>query len=97
MGHPPNDMIREFLPGPVSESALPERVAGAERWIGAERLWTALRRRLPESCHFQVRYEEPLEGPRESLEAICSFLPIPFDEAMPSLPDKFFLNRDRRC
>lgn len=60
---------------------------GADRWIEAERLWTAIRTRLPDTRYCEVRYEELIGHPRESLEAICDFLRVPFDEAMLSFPD----------
>jgi hypothetical protein len=60
---------------------------GADRWIEAERIWTTLRKRLPESRYCEVRYEGLLEHPRETLGAICEFIGVPFSEAMLSYPD----------
>jgi hypothetical protein len=60
---------------------------GSERWIEAERLWASLGEKLSESRRCELRYEELVAHPRETLETICGFIGVSFHEAMLSFPD----------
>lgn len=53
---------------------------GVDHWLGTERDWD----RHPEITEsaFTLRYEQMLETPQETLEALCAFMGLPFSEKM---------------
>ncbi len=55
---------------------------GAERWIAAERLWDALRARVPAGRRFELRYEDLVQSPERELARLCAFLGEEFEPAM---------------
>jgi hypothetical protein len=61
---------------------------GAQKWIEAEALWSALRGRLAPDRYIEVVYEQLVSHPEPELERICAFLGVPYDPAMLSYPEK---------
>lgn len=53
-----------------------------DRWMTAETLWYGLRSSLPEDRWIEVRYEELIAEPVQTLTHICRFLGVNFDQAM---------------
>ncbi len=53
-----------------------------ERWIDAEQTWERLRGKIPEERRLEVRYEDLIVSPKETLTRICDFLGTQFDEAI---------------
>ncbi|WP_435005705.1 sulfotransferase family protein [Tundrisphaera lichenicola] len=60
--------------------------SGIEKWIEVERLWADLALMLPPERRIEIRYEELVAKPEETLTRICDFLGIPFDLAMLDYP-----------
>ncbi len=54
----------------------------ADRWVDAELLWQNLRPRLSPDAWVEVRYEDLIREPSETLERICAFMGLTYDEAM---------------
>ena len=57
-----------------------------ELWIQAEARWKATRGRLAPENFIEVRFEDLVRAPTETLTAICDFLGIPYSEDMLSYP-----------
>ena len=53
---------------------------GVNHWIDTERSWDKLVRDLDPSRWIEVRYEDLVRKPRETLERIFAFLRVPYDE-----------------
>lgn len=53
-----------------------------DRWTHALGLWAGLKRRMPADHLLEVRYEDLILSPEETLGEICRFLGSEFDEAM---------------
>jgi len=50
-------------------------------WLNAERLWDNVRQTLPEGRWVEIKYEQLIDDPRESLTQICRFIGVPYDES----------------
>jgi hypothetical protein len=61
---------------------------GAERWIEAEALWSALAPRLEPARRFELRYEDLVRSPEQELSRLCAFLGEDYD------PDMLAYSRD---
>lgn len=76
----------------------------ADVWLEAERLWDSMRRTLPPDRFLEVTYEGLVTDPRATLERVCAFLGVAYDEAMfdyakrttYKMPDPSLLNQWRR-
>jgi len=66
---------------------------GAERWIDAELLWSSLRGSLPEERRLDVRYEDLIVAPEETLGQVCRFLGCEYDPAMLSYAESSTYDR----
>lgn len=53
-----------------------------DRWVTAEELWRQLRASLGQDRWIEVRYEELIAEPTQTLTHICRFLGVDFDEAI---------------
>ncbi len=51
-------------------------------WLEAERTWDELAARLPAGRFIEIRYEDLVVRPRETLSAIAGFLGLPFSDEM---------------
>jgi len=60
---------------------------GADRWIEAETLWANMTRSLPQERYIEVRYEDLVSQPVESLAQICEFAGTTYDPAMLTYPE----------
>ena len=58
-----------------------------DAWIKAEKTWANLSRRLPADSRIEVRYEDLVRRPEETLTAVCDFIGVPFHVAMFSYTD----------
>lgn len=61
---------------------------GVEPWIEAENLWTELSKTLPEGRRIDVRYEELVSEPVETLTRVCNWVGVPYDPAMLSYSER---------
>ncbi|MDQ3031588.1 MAG: sulfotransferase [Myxococcota bacterium] len=59
-----------------------------EHWAAAERLWAQVAATLPADRRIDVHYEELVRDPRATLERICAFIGIEYDEAMLEYPQR---------
>lgn len=59
---------------------------GVDHWIDTERTWGALRRKLAEGQYIEIRYESLVADPESVLKSICTYLELPFKEAMLEFP-----------
>ncbi len=59
---------------------------GVERWIEAERLWTAVRSALPPDRVIEQRYEALIEDAEASLQRLCRWLGVSYDPGMLEYP-----------
>jgi hypothetical protein len=55
---------------------------GVDPWMGSERSWDTLVSRVDPTRMLEIKYEELVSHPRETLRAVCGFLQIEFDECM---------------
>lgn len=55
---------------------------GVQRWIDAELSWQRLQPQLAADQHLEVRYEDLIRAPEDTLTSICEFLGLQFDSAM---------------
>jgi hypothetical protein len=55
---------------------------GVDRWIESEASWDRLAAKTDKSRILEVRYEELVTNPRDTLRLVCDFLNIDFDEGM---------------
>ena len=53
-----------------------------DAWLEAEASWDALRERLPASRQTEIRYEDLVRSPRQTLTKLCAFLGRPFSDRM---------------
>lgn len=53
-----------------------------ERWIEAEQTWQRLRDQIPAERRLEVRYEDLIVQPEQTLTTICEFLGTNFDKAI---------------
>ncbi len=60
--------------------------AAADWWIDAERSWDDLCRDVPPERRVEVRFEELIEKPEESLTTICDFLELDYSPEMLTYP-----------
>jgi hypothetical protein len=60
---------------------------GVDRWIKAEELWRKIKSHLANNHYFEVRYEELITYPEDTLEVICQFLNIQYDRRMLGYPE----------
>jgi hypothetical protein len=60
--------------------------AGARRWVVAELDWDRVCERLEPERRHEVRYEDLVRQPEETLRGVCAFLGLAYDEAMLSYP-----------
>jgi len=79
-------------PRDVAPSCIPMGWAGnvwtaIERWVTAERLWSALQERVPAERRLEVRFEDLICHPETELERVCAFLGISYDPAMLRYPE----------
>jgi hypothetical protein len=56
-------------------------------WDRVEREWIELRNDLDDDRWIGIRYEEMLRDPKATLEKICDFLDVPFDQSMLAPPE----------
>jgi hypothetical protein len=56
--------------------------SAAEGWLIAERSWQRLRSAVPEDRWIEIRHEDLVREPIQTLTRICRFLGTEFDEAM---------------
>lgn len=61
---------------------------GASRWIEAEELWDTLAIKLPQDRWIEIKSEELMAEPEQTLGKICAFVGVPFDPAMLSYPSQ---------
>jgi hypothetical protein len=59
---------------------------GVEKWIDAECLWEKMREVLPVERWAEITYEELLRNPEKSLQHLCRFIGVSYDEAMLEYP-----------
>lgn len=57
-----------------------------EHWAAAEQLWKRVAATLPADRWIDVRYEDLVRDPRATLERICAFIGIDYDDAMLDYP-----------
>jgi hypothetical protein len=55
---------------------------GVDPWIEAETSWDRLALRMEKSRILQIKYEDLVSKPQDTLRIVCNFLNIDFDEAM---------------
>ena len=60
--------------------------AAVDRWIMAETLWSSLSRELPPDRRMEVKYEDLIGRPRESLMKLCEWIGVPYDPEMLNYP-----------
>lgn len=75
----------------VSRSIVQQGWAGnayeaAKMWLTAESLWADLAPRIGADRRHEVRYEDLVVRPEETLGSLCKFLGVPYDPAMLSYP-----------
>lgn len=51
-----------------------------DRWIDAELTWKRLRKHISKEHQLEVRYEDLIREPEQTLSQICQFLGVEFDE-----------------
>ncbi|TWT97600.1 Sulfotransferase domain protein [Botrimarina colliarenosi] len=76
----------------------------ADRWVEAEKEWRRMAERLPANRKLEVRYEDLIERPEETLTAICRFMGVEFspliyqyaEHSTYDLPDPKLLGQWRR-
>ena len=56
--------------------------AAAQSWIDAEDNWRRVRRSLPPEQCLEIAYEDLVLDTRNTLEKVCTFIGVPYDEAM---------------
>jgi hypothetical protein len=62
--------------------------AGVDRWIEAERLWETVKSNsLDESSYIEVKYENLIKHPEQTLTAICQFFHVGYNAKMLSYPE----------
>jgi len=61
---------------------------GVNRWIEAVNLWEKVKQKLEkETSYVDVKFEQLIVSPEETLSAICNFMNINYDSKMMSYPD----------
>ncbi len=55
---------------------------GVQRWLEAEQLWGAFAPKLDPARCYEFKYEDLIGDAKGTLEGICGFLDVAFDEAM---------------
>jgi hypothetical protein len=60
---------------------------GADLWLEAEARWQRMREGLAPENYIEVRFEDLVSEPRQTLTAICRFLGMPFSEDMLAYPE----------
>ncbi|MBM9605761.1 sulfotransferase family protein [Desulfopila inferna] len=60
---------------------------GVDRWVEAERLWERVKQVLEINAFIEIKSEELILSPKETLSTICSFLDVQYDGKMMSYPD----------
>jgi hypothetical protein len=55
---------------------------GVDRWIETETSWDRLALKVEKSRILEIKYEDLVSKPQDTLRAVCNFLNIDFDEAM---------------
>jgi Sulfotransferase family len=61
--------------------------AGVERWIEAEQLWLHTKRVVPADRRLEITYESLIAEPENSLQKVCNFIQIPYDDRMLRYPE----------
>lgn len=61
---------------------------GADIWIEAERRWSRMRSRLDPAAYIEVRFEDLVERPAETLSRVCGFLGVDYSEEMLGYPER---------
>lgn len=59
---------------------------GARRWVDAERRWDALCAHVAPARRYEVRYEQLIRHPADTLRGICAFIGVPYSAAMLGYP-----------
>jgi hypothetical protein len=59
---------------------------GVERWIESELLWQELQAKLSPERYLNITYEELISNSRKTLEKVCDFIDVPYNEAMLNYP-----------
>jgi hypothetical protein len=60
---------------------------GADLWLEAEARWHRMREGITAENYIEVRFEDLVSSPVETLTAVCRFLGVPFSDAMLAYPD----------
>ena len=60
---------------------------GVNQWIEAENLWKRVRQQLDRTSYIEIRSEELVASPEETLTTICRFLDIDYDDKMMAYPE----------
>jgi hypothetical protein len=55
---------------------------GVERWLAAEHLWDRLTERVTPARRLDVKYEELVRAPEQTLRDACAFIGVAYDPAM---------------
>jgi len=61
---------------------------GADIWIQAERHWSEMRKRLDPANYIEVRFEDLVSQPVETLSRVCAFLGVTYSDRMLAYPQK---------
>jgi hypothetical protein len=61
--------------------------AGVERWIEAEQLWARTQQTVPVEQRLEITYESLIAEPVKTLQQVCGFINVPYDEQMLKYPE----------
>lgn len=71
----------------------PDLTSAAKRWTSSVRAFSKFSRRFPEAC-CQIRYEDLVTKPQETIAELCGFLGVAFEEQMINSEDLSHLMGD---
>ncbi|MBE8232878.1 MAG: sulfotransferase [Endozoicomonadaceae bacterium] len=55
---------------------------GVDHWIESENSWERLSEKLPPKQCYELRYEQLISSPESTLQSVCEFLDLSYDEKM---------------
>jgi hypothetical protein len=61
--------------------------SGVDRWIEAEKLWEQVSASIPPENKLEFSYGDLIENNQETLNRICEFIGVPYDEKMLTYPE----------
>lgn len=61
---------------------------GADRWLQAEKEWDDLRKQLKKDEYLEIRYEELVGNPVETLKKVAAFVGVSYEDAFLSYPER---------